>query len=130
MHIEGDCVIHLVDEITRVSAARFVGKRVTTEKVWEDIRKCWSSVYTCMSYTIAVDEGTQHREIFEKLSTIFEFGVQKSGTEAQTYLSIRKRYHDPLRETFVKLREGYLNLNKDILFAISTKETNDTSGSE
>ena len=63
MHIEGDYVLHPVDEATRFSAANFVCKRVTTEKVWEAIIQCWSSVYTGMPYTIAVDEGTEHHDI-------------------------------------------------------------------
>ena len=58
IHIEDNYVLHLVDEATRFSAAKFVGKRVTTEKVWEAIIQCWSSVYTGMPHTIAVDEGT------------------------------------------------------------------------
>ena len=37
MHIEGDYVLHLDNETTRFSAAKFVGKRVTTEKVSETI---------------------------------------------------------------------------------------------
>ena len=70
MHIEGDYVQHLVDEATRFSAAKFVGKRVTTEKVWEAIIKCRSSVYTGMPHTIAVDEDTQHRDFFGEISNI------------------------------------------------------------
>ena len=34
MYIESDFVLHLVDEVARFSAAKFVGKLVTTEKVW------------------------------------------------------------------------------------------------
>ena len=34
MHIEGDYVLHIVDEAICFSAAKFVGKSVTTEKLW------------------------------------------------------------------------------------------------
>ena len=64
MHIEGDYVLHLLDEATRFNAAKFVGKHVNIEKVWEAIIQFWSAVYTGMPHTIAVDEGTQHRYIF------------------------------------------------------------------
>ena len=33
MHIQGNNVLHLVDEATRFSAAKFVGKRFTSEKI-------------------------------------------------------------------------------------------------
>ena len=58
MHIESDYVLYLVDGTTRFSAAKFVGKLVTTEKVCEAIIQYWSSVYTWIPHTIAVDEGT------------------------------------------------------------------------
>ena len=33
LHLEGEYVLHIIDEATRFSAAKFVGKRVTTEKI-------------------------------------------------------------------------------------------------
>ena len=65
MHIDSDYALNLVDEATRFTTAKLVGMRVTTKKVWEIIISCWSSVYTGIPHTIAVDEGTQHRDIFE-----------------------------------------------------------------
>ena len=130
MHIEGDYVLHLVDEATRFSAAKFLGKRVTTEKVWEAFIQCWSSVYTGMLHTIAVDEGTQHSDIFGELSKIYDIDVQKSGTESHNSLGIGERYHDTLRKTFLKLPEDHPNLKKDILLAIAIKAINDTLGPE
>ena len=63
MYIEDDYVLNIVDKATHFSAAWFVGRRVTIEKVWEAIIQCWASVYTGMPHTIAVDEGTHHRDI-------------------------------------------------------------------
>ena len=79
-----------------------------------------------MPHNIAVDEGTRHRDIFREVSNIYDIDTQKSSTESQNSLAIGGRYHDPLRKTFLKLREDHPNLKKDVLLAISTKAINDT----
>ena len=96
MHIESGYVLRLDAGATRFGAAKFVGKRMTTENVWEVIIQSWSSVYTGMPHTIADDEATQNRDIFGELSTIYDIDVQKCGTESQTSLGAGERYHDPL----------------------------------
>ena len=81
-----------------------------------------------MPQTIAVNEGTDHRDIFGELSTTYEIDIQKSGTESHNSLGIGERYYDPLRNSFLKLREDHPNLKRDVLLAISTKAANDTLG--
>ena len=102
MHIEGDYVLHFFDEATRFSAAGFAGKRVTAEKVRVIIIQCWSSVYTGMPHSIAVDDRTQHRDILGELSNIYGIDIQKSDTESRNSLGISERYHGPLHKTFLK----------------------------
>ena len=99
----------------------FVGNRITTEKVWEAIIQCCSSVYTDMPHTIALEEETQLCDIFGELSTIYDIDVQKSCTEAHKSLSIGEIYHEPLFETFLKLREDHPSLKNDVLLAIDTR---------
>ena len=41
MHVNSDKVLHIVDEVMRLSAAQFVQRRVIAEKVWETITQCW-----------------------------------------------------------------------------------------
>ena len=81
MYIDGRPVLHIVDGATRFSAARFLPK-VSTESIWEAIILCWSSIYTGLSHTIRVDEGSQFRKIFAELSALHQFNVKKSGIEA------------------------------------------------
>ena len=54
MYLDGRPVLHIVDEATRFSAARFLPK-TTTDAVWEAIIMCWSSVYTGLPHYIMVD---------------------------------------------------------------------------
>ena len=60
-----------------------------------------------MPHIVAVDEGTQHRDIFGEFSTIYDIDVHKSGTESQNSLSIGERYLDPLLKTLLKFCEDY-----------------------
>ena len=114
-HVESDYVLHLIDETTRFSSFKLVGKRATTQKVWEPIMQGYSSVYTGMSHAIAFDEEKQHSYIFGKLSTIYDIDMQKNDPEAPNSLGIGEIYHDPLCKTLFKLREDFQNLKKDFL---------------
>ena len=44
MYLDGKPALHIVDEATRFSAARFLSK-ISTDAVWEALILCWSSVY-------------------------------------------------------------------------------------
>ena len=81
-------MLHIVDDAMRFRAARFVGKRVTAEKVREGIIHCWSSIYTGMPHTISVDEGTQHRDIFSELACIYDINVIKVKRKPITLLEL------------------------------------------
>ena len=47
-------VLHLFDEATRFSAARFLAN-MTTDSVWDAILIFWSSIYTELPNTMLVD---------------------------------------------------------------------------
>ena len=77
---------------------------------------------------IAVDEGTQIRDIFREPSSIYDIDVQTDGTESHNSLSIGERYHDPLSKNFLKLLKDQPILKKDVLFEIAVKAFNDALG--
>ena len=101
MYLDGRPVLHIVDEATRFSAARFVPK-VSTDVIWDAIVLCWSTVYTGLPHTFAVDEGSQFRKIFAELSVLHQVNIHKSGIESHNSLGIGERYHKPLRDTYRK----------------------------
>ena len=129
MYIEGRPVLHLVDEATRSSAARFLTK-VSTDAVWDSIILCWSSVYTGMPNMFIVDEGSQFRKTFAELATLEDITINKSGVEAHHALGIGERYHKPLRDTYLKLKVDHPSLQRQMLLALAGKAINDTLGSE
>ncbi len=129
MYLDGKPVLHIVDEATRFSAAKFLTK-MSTETVWEALIMCWSSVYTGLPDNIAVDEGSQFRKIFAELSVIHGVNVEQSGVESHNSLGIGERYHKPLRDTYRKLKLDYPSMQRQLLLALSVKAMNDTLGPE
>ena len=129
MYLDGHPVLHMVDEATRFSSARFLPK-VSTDAVWDAIVLCWSSVYTGFSYTIAVDEVSQFRKVFAELTAIHDVNVQKSGVESHNSLGVGERHHKPLHDIYRKPKIDHPKLQRQILLALSVKAINDTLGPE
>ena len=90
MYLDGKPALHIVDEVTRFSAARFLAK-MSTEAVQEAIVLCWSSVYTGLPDNIIVDEGSQFRKLFAELAVLHDVNLEKSGVESHNSLGIGER---------------------------------------
>ena len=129
MYLDGKPVLHIVDEATRFSAARFL-PRVSTDAVWDSIILCWSSVYTGLPHYIMVDEGSQFRKIFAELAALHDVTLEKSGVQSHHSLGIGERYHKPLRDTYRKLKLDHPSMQRQVLLALSVKAMNDTLGPE
>ena len=77
MYLDGKPVLHIVDEETRLSAARLLTK-VKTDAVWEALIIFWSSVYTGLPHSIMVDEGSQFHKQFAELAVLHGVKLEKS----------------------------------------------------
>ena len=102
-YLDGKPVLHLVDDATRLSAAKFLA-RVTTDAIWDAIIMFWSSICTGLPKTFVVDEGSQFRRTFAGLAALQDINVNKGGVESHHSLGIDERYHKPLRDTYRKLK--------------------------
>ena len=129
MYLDGKPFLHIFDEATRFSAARFLPK-MSTDAIWESIVLCCSSVYTGLLDNIMGDEGSQFREIFAELAALHDVSIEKSGVEAHHSLGIRERYHKPLRGTYRKLKLDYPSMQRQLLLALAVKSMNDALGPE
>ena len=103
MYIDSRPVLHVVDEATRFSAAQFLTK-VTTVNIWHALTTCWASIYTGMPNVITTDSGSQFREAFIDIASLHDVEVQTTGIESHNILGIGERYHEPLRNTYRKLK--------------------------
>ena len=129
MYLDGKPVLHIVDEATRFSAARFLPK-MSTDAIWDSLLLCWSSVYIGLPDNITVDEGSQFRKIFAELAALHDVNIEKSGVESHKSLGIGERYHKPLRDTYRKLQLDYPSMQRQLLLALAVKSMNGTLGAE
>ena len=129
VYLDGRPVLHIIDEATRFSAARFLAKN-STESVWETIVLCWSSVYTGLFDYVMVDEGSQFRKKFAELAKLHDGNLQKTPVESHNSFGIGGRYHKPLRDSYGKLKIEYPRMQLQLLLTLSVKAMNNTLGPE
>lgn len=129
MYLDGKPVLHLVDNYTHFSAARFLPD-MSTNTIWETIVTSWASVYTGLPNSIRVDQGSQLKDSFITIGRASGVEVNRSGVEAHNALGIGERYHHPLRNTFRKLKIAYPKVSDSTLLSMSVKAMNDTLGPE
>ena len=79
---------------------------------------------------LVVYEGSQFRKLFAELAIIHGVGVEKTGVESHNSLGIVERNHKYLRDTYLKLKIDYPNMQRQMLLALATKAINDTLGPE
>lgn len=88
--------------------------------------------HTRLTNGILVDQGTQFekREPFIYLAVRQNVQVEATETESHSSHGIGERYHNPLMNTYRKLRIGYPNADNSLLLQLSVKFMNDTMGPE
>ena len=129
MYINGKAILHIVDEGTHLSAARFLAD-VSTKTIWKTILECWACIYTGLPNRMLVDQGSAFGPLFVSIGAISNVDVQRTGIEAHSSLGIGERYHQPLRQTYRKIMASHPTSEPDIVLALSVKAMNDTLGPE
>lgn len=122
-------ILHIVDEATRFSAARFM-KSTQVEDIWGTLLTCWAAIYTGLPNRILVDQGPQFGDAFIRVAAMNNVEASSTGVEAHSSLGLGERYHEPLRSTFRKMRIQYPNAEDDMLLSFAVKAMNDTLGPE
>ena len=127
VYIEGQPVLHMVDEATRVPAAPFVSP-ITTESVLETILKLWANICTDIPSKLVFDEGSQFRDAFIEICDLHDVEWLKSGIQHHNAQGIGERYHAPMRKTYRKLKVEFPQMNKHLLLSMSVRAGNGTLG--
>ena len=130
MWLEGNAVLHVVDCQTHFnSACKLKGHSV--EDVWEAFVKCWSSIYTGYPRKLKVDQGSNFTSVrWQRLCDMVGTEIQFSGVESHHSLGAGERYHDPLRQVYLKIRHEYPSVKKETALRLAVKALNDTMGPE
>ena len=73
-----------------------------------------------------VDEGSQFRKTFAEITTLHDVNLQNTPVESHNSLRIGETYHEPLRDTYLKLKVDYPSMQRQLLLALLVKAMNDT----
>lgn len=129
MYFDGKPVQHIVDEGTHFSSARFIDD-MSTKNIWATTLECWATIYIGLPRKILVDQGTQLGDLFVSLGALNNFEVQQTEIQAHNSLGLGERYHQPLRNTYRKVRTVHPNQDKKLLLSFAAKAMNDTLGTD
>ena len=100
MYIDGKPILHIVDDSTHFSAARYL-PNVSTKTIWATIVECWASMYTGLPNAIRFDQGSQLGNFLISIGTISGIQVNRSGIETHNALGIGERYHHIITAQYV-----------------------------
>lgn len=131
MYIDGEPVLHIVDEATHFMSACFL-RNSSTKEVWASIRKCWINVYLGPPDFLRVDQGSNLvSSEFKESAAGLDIVVLDAPVESPSTMSHVERYHEPLRTAFRKISH-HLG-GKETKFntlQMAVKSVNDTIGPE
>lgn len=127
MYIDGDPVLHIVDDGTHLSAAKFL-PNIQADTMWKTILDSLTTIYTGLPHRILTDQGASFGEPFAHLCRVGGLKLERTGIEEHSSLNLGERYHQPLRNIFLNLMIDHPKTNKHLTLALSVKEMNDTLG--
>ena len=129
MYIQGNPVLHVVDEATRFQAARWLPS-ISAEATWEALRMCWLDVYAGPPDILVHDAGTNFTSrSFTSAAHSCDIRTKCVPVESPNSIGIVERYHAPLRRAYeIIAAEMPRNYNRTLLLQSAVKVVNDTAG--
>ena len=128
MYIDGQPVLHVVDEATRYNAARWIGN-VSAQNTWNVLRMIWIDMYLGPPDFIVSDAGKNFTsKEFLQLASGMGIIVKTIPIEAHWSIGIVERYHAVLRRAYEIVEKELPELSKDMALQMSVKAINDTAG--
>ena len=130
MYIDGDPVLHVVDEATRFQAARWL-RNLSAKHTWETLRHCWIDTYTGPPDYIFHDAGKNFasRE-FRQYAAVMATVTKGVPVEAHWSIGIVERAHPLLRRAYKIIAEELKDesISKNLILQMAVKSVNDTAG--
>ncbi|KAI1004025.1 hypothetical protein K3495_g4184 [Podosphaera aphanis] len=128
MYIDGNPLLHIVDEGTRFQAGRWL-RNLTAKHTWDTLRACWIDTYLGPPDLITHNAGKNF------VSTEFEqFAINVGSTtnavpvEAHNSIGIVERYHGPLRRIYNIITAEIPGIDRHMALQMSFKALNDSVG--
>ena len=128
MWLHGKPVLHIVDEGTNFSAAKFLpGEDAKT--IWSTFLKTWSHIYIGFPDQILTDQGKVFKsEYWKSACANARIDLRHSGTKSHNSLGKGETYHAFLRRIYNKAKSEHPDVADDLVLSMSVKAMNDTAG--
>ena len=128
MYIEGNPVLHIVDEATRYQAGVWL-KDMSAKHLWEMIQRCWINTYLGPPDWIVHDAGTNFKSReFKHNAALDGIMIKDVPIEAHNSIGIVERYHGLIRRAYEIIVKELPKLNKHSALQMAFKTVNDTAG--
>ncbi len=137
MYIKNNLILHVIDEVTRFQAARWL-QNINAKHTWKILRLCWIDVYLSSSDHILhdADKNFVSRK-FRQFVISMTIIIKIVSIEAHWSIDIVERYHAELRRAYQMIAENLVNeinesdnetrINKEIMLQMIIKAINDTA---
>jgi hypothetical protein len=130
MYIDGDPVLHIVDEATRFQAARWL-RNLSAKHTWEVLRHCWIDTYTGPPDYIFHDAGKNFAsKEFRQHATSIATVTKSVPVEAHWSIGLVERAHPLLRRAYKIITEELKgeSISKNSILQMAVKSVNDSAG--
>ena len=131
MYIDSMPVLHVIDEATRFTAARFL-KDISAKYTWETLRLCWIDIYLGPPDHIVHDAGKNFTsKEFRQNASSMAVTTKCVPVEAHWSIGLIERAHATLRRAYQIIKEELgATAPKEVSLQMAVKAVNDSSGPE
>jgi hypothetical protein len=129
MYIDSMPILHVIDEATRFSAARFL-RDISAKHTWETLRICWIDMYLGPPDYIVHDAGKNFTsKEFRQYASSLAVATKCVPVEAHWSIGLIERAHATLRRSYQIIREEIGdNMSKELCLQMAVKAVNDSTG--
>lgn len=129
MYLDGDPVLHVVDDATAFQAARFLSS-ISAKETWEKLKQCWIDTYLGPPDIISHDAGTNFdSNEFRSEARIHGITVHQVPVEAHWSIGKGERYHAMLDRAYSIIHaETRGTISKESCLQAAVSAINNTAG--
>jgi hypothetical protein len=130
MYIDGNPILHIVDEATRFQAARWL-QNVSAKHTWDMLRYCWIDTYLGPPGCIVHDAGKNFAsKEFRQFAASMAVSTKSVPVEAHWSIGLVERAHPVLRRAYQIITEELQGsgTTKELNLQMAVKAVNDTAG--
>ncbi len=131
MYIENHFILHVVDEIIRFQAAKWL-QNISAKHIWDMLCLCWIDVYLNLSDHILTDADKNFaNRKFRQFVISMTIIIKAMLVEAHWSIDVVKRYHAELRRAYQMIFKNLEStISKEIILQMIVKAINDTVDSD